>query len=354
MMALSGVRSSWLILARNSDLVRLANSACSLALRRSAVALSWSVMSVKVTTEPPAGIGRCMISMTRPEMRRWCRMRSSRLTADLEALGDDALAFLGTVVAPPHADLHQLPQGDARPHQLGRKAEQLQIAPVAQDQALLCVVHAQALAHVGERALELLGLGGDLAAEIGDRGLGLDPPADLPDEHVGHEREAEADRQRDGAMLHEAALPARLDRLERGRDLDDQRLVGEDAIGDEARVAAVPVLGFVAADPAGGHIVLEQIAVLGGLSDEVGKMRRAREIGPVMQEQLDGAAGRAQRAEALDEIVRRHHADHDAGEIAIVVDDAAAEADKPAIGEPAEERLRDLQAQRGSSRCAMK
>ena len=91
---------------------------------------------------------------------------------------------------------------------------------------------------------------------------------------------------------------------------------------------------------------LEQLAVIGRLPDEVGEMRRARKVGAVVQEELDGAAGLAHGREALGEKFRRHHADHDAGEIVVVVDDAAAEADVPAVVEAAEEGLRDFQAER--------
>ena len=52
MMAFIGVRISWLMLARKSDLALVASSAASLAARTSASCCLRSVMSVKLTTEP--------------------------------------------------------------------------------------------------------------------------------------------------------------------------------------------------------------------------------------------------------------------------------------------------------------
>ncbi len=57
MMAFNGVRSSWLILARNSDLLRLASSACSLAARKTRSRSLIAVMSVAMTTKPPSAVG---------------------------------------------------------------------------------------------------------------------------------------------------------------------------------------------------------------------------------------------------------------------------------------------------------
>src|SRR3546814_12443834 len=57
MIAFSGVRSSWLMLARNADFARLAASAASRAERNSCSRCSREVMSVKVATEPPHGSG---------------------------------------------------------------------------------------------------------------------------------------------------------------------------------------------------------------------------------------------------------------------------------------------------------
>ena len=48
MMALSGVRNSWLTLARNSDLERLAMTACSQAFTSSSSCCFWAVRSLQI------------------------------------------------------------------------------------------------------------------------------------------------------------------------------------------------------------------------------------------------------------------------------------------------------------------
>ena len=64
--ALSGVRSSWLMLARNSDLARLARSAWSRAATSACSVCLRSVMSRSEATKPPPGSGLRRSSATRP------------------------------------------------------------------------------------------------------------------------------------------------------------------------------------------------------------------------------------------------------------------------------------------------
>ena len=66
MIALSGVRSSWLILARKSLLARLASSACVQACAILSSAALRSVMSEYSDTTPPSGIARRRICSARP------------------------------------------------------------------------------------------------------------------------------------------------------------------------------------------------------------------------------------------------------------------------------------------------
>ena len=65
MMPFIGVRISWLMLARNSLLARLAASAASLAIRSSSCASLISVMSVRRLTTPPSLVGKSPIRIQR-------------------------------------------------------------------------------------------------------------------------------------------------------------------------------------------------------------------------------------------------------------------------------------------------
>ena len=64
--AFSGVRSSWLMVARKRDFAWFAASAASLARRSSSSARRASVTSVNVVTQPPAGVGSERSSSKRP------------------------------------------------------------------------------------------------------------------------------------------------------------------------------------------------------------------------------------------------------------------------------------------------
>lgn len=66
----------------------------------------------------------------------------------------EAIAHVGDVVS--HADtvVDDVGDGDAGPNGIGREAEHLQIAVVADDQPLVRVEHAEAVLHVVERGLE--------------------------------------------------------------------------------------------------------------------------------------------------------------------------------------------------------
>ena len=63
---LIGERISWLIIARKSDLLRLDRSASSQAMRSASSVSCRLVMTVKVSTEPPAGSDRATISTILP------------------------------------------------------------------------------------------------------------------------------------------------------------------------------------------------------------------------------------------------------------------------------------------------
>src|SRR3546814_1699435 len=69
---------SWLILARNSDLLRVAASACSIAWRKTSSLRLISVMSTWTLTNPPPFIRRSVVFSHRP--------RSEEHTSELQSL----------------------------------------------------------------------------------------------------------------------------------------------------------------------------------------------------------------------------------------------------------------------------
>ena len=148
-----GVRISWLIVARNSLLARLAASAASRACRSSSSARLCAVMSLYVATKPPPRMGLSWISRTRPSgsscsirrgwnWRAWAirsAIRASGSRAILAALRDRADELLE---GPPH------PRGVRRePHDVGHAA-------VPRGEAQLAVEGHQALPHALQRGLQ--------------------------------------------------------------------------------------------------------------------------------------------------------------------------------------------------------
>ena len=149
-----GVRISWLIVARNSLLARLAASAASRACRSSSSARLCAVMSLYVDTKPPPRMGLSWISMIRPSgssrsTRRGWNLRAWAIRSAICAAGSPGpiLAALGD-----HAD--ELLEGPPHPREVRREPHDVERPAVPGGQAQLAVEGHQALPHALQRGLQ--------------------------------------------------------------------------------------------------------------------------------------------------------------------------------------------------------
>ena len=162
-----GVRISWLIVARNSLLARLAASAASRACRSSSSARLCAVMSLYVDTKPPPRMGLSWTSMMRPldsarSTRRGWNVRASATRSAICAAGSPG------PYSPRSATTRQNSSKGRPIHaKSGVTPHDVERAAVPRGQAQLAVEGQQALPHALQRGLEQRRL---------VRDLGLAPP----------------------------------------------------------------------------------------------------------------------------------------------------------------------------------
>src|SRR6185437_15798363 len=149
MMAVRGVRRSWLTWAMKSLLAPLARSASSLAARNASADATEAVMSVTVSSVPPSRIGAHLDDGAVGEVLEI----ASRLLGGEggSTMGDHLGQIDARIAAFLTQHLDRLVERHLRLQRPFGQPHQLQIASVAQDQSLGAVEHERAVMGMGER-----------------------------------------------------------------------------------------------------------------------------------------------------------------------------------------------------------